>query len=411
MSKQVATIHEWAESQPGYGHGLPEFFPGDAKQTKLLSKGAGKTALRAKQRNRPLNDADSYLLNHLVKRYGTKPFKRGDLDAGRVGWLLGHEIFFVDNQPDLLSPETLLCIRVPSTPAGESDKSSRVKTPRQYRYGDKRTWELVFEAVKELGRPVSARDVSKHMEAKIPEFAMSNVGPDLSMLSVNCPSRGHYAPNRTSRRTDSGNKYDKLFKIQRGPDARFTIYDPELHGVWELVDLGKGVLSPQFVQTTDTQEVVDARDAAENEELFDGDTRHRTLAAIVQREGQPQFRRELLSTYGNACVISGCMVTALLEAAHIVPYQGQKSNITTNGLLLRADLHKLFDLHMLSIDPDTHTVRLSPALKDSEYSCFEGIKIRRPHLPDRTPLAAALQHHRSRCSWLNAKPDGSPLTD
>src|SRR5271155_3471993 len=43
----------------------------------------------------------------------------------------------------------------------------------------------------------------------------------------------------------------------------------------------------------------------------------------------------------------------LLEAAHISPYRGLQSNHPQNGLLLRADLHSLFDLGMLAVDPLT----------------------------------------------------------
>lgn len=411
MAKNPVRNDRWIESRPGYAHGLPEFLPDGKSQTKLLSKGAGKTALREKKRNRTLNSADRYLLKHLFDLYETNPFKRGDLDAGRVGRLLGREIHFASDHPDLLSPETLLRIQTPPSSRAEVRISPPSKPPRQYRYGDKPTWELVLEAVQELGQPVSASDVSRHMEAKILGFARGNVGPDLSVLSVNCPSRGHHSPNSSPRRTDSGSKYDRLFKSGRGQNARFVIYQPELHGVWELADLGRGILSPQFVQTIDAHELAEARISSEGEDLFGDDTRRRSLAAIVQREGQPAFRRELLSTYRNTCVISGCTIADLLEAAHIVPYQGMQSNSAANGLLLRADLHKLFDLHMLSIDPQTMTVRLSPALLESEYACFDGVRIRPPHHPDWRPRPAALHHHRDRCSWLNADPHGCPLTD
>jgi len=49
-------------------------------------------------------------------------------------------------------------------------------------------------------------------------------------------------------------------------------------------------------------------------------------------------------------LISGCNVQEALEAAHIRPYSECGTNKIANGLLLRADLHTLFDLHLMSLD-------------------------------------------------------------
>ncbi|WP_336979879.1 HNH endonuclease signature motif containing protein [Altererythrobacter fulvus] len=56
--------------------------------------------------------------------------------------------------------------------------------------------------------------------------------------------------------------------------------------------------------------------------------------------------------YEGRCAISGCDVREVLEAAHIMPYLGEETNDVRNGLLLRADLHTLFDLGLLKIGPD-----------------------------------------------------------
>ncbi|MBR7964673.1 HNH endonuclease [Burkholderia latens] len=123
------------------------------------------------------------------------------------------------------------------------------------------------------------------------------------------------------------------------------------------------------------------------------------MRTLVQREGQPQFRRALIDEYAGACSITGCTVEALLEAAHIIPYLGPHTNDVSNGLLLRADLHKLFDLHMFRIDPQTHTVHLCDELKASEYASFEGRRLRPTKSPNKAPAAASLRHHEERCTW------------
>ncbi len=69
---------------------------------------------------------------------------------------------------------------------------------------------------------------------------------------------------------------------------------------------------------------------------------------IVARRGQSAFRAALLDAYQNRCAITGCDAVPALEGAHLRPYRGPDSNVVTNGLLLRADIHTLFDLQLLA---------------------------------------------------------------
>lgn len=71
-------------------------------------------------------------------------------------------------------------------------------------------------------------------------------------------------------------------------------------------------------------------------------------------------------------MVTGCTILDLLEAAHIVPYRGDEYNDSQNGLLLRADIHTLFDLNLIWIEPETLRVRLDARLMDSEYAVLEG---------------------------------------
>jgi putative restriction endonuclease len=122
------------------------------------------------------------------------------------------------------------------------------------------------------------------------------------------------------------------------------------------------------------------------------EARERILRSIKARRGQRKFRDALLSAYDGACAISGCRVLGVLEAAHIVPYEGRATNHVTNGLLLRADLHTLFDSGLISIDAKRQTVRLDPSLRESEYWAFHGRKLRLPRKVSQRPSAAALAH-------------------
>jgi len=103
----------------------------------------------------------------------------------------------------------------------------------------------------------------------------------------------------------------------------------------------------------------------------DQDERSKIYKSIVQRRGQKKFRDEVRELYGNKCVITGCEILDILEAAHINPYQGEKDNHPTNGLLLRADIHTLFDLDLIGIEPNELKVHLSEEIKKDGYEVFE----------------------------------------
>lgn len=130
------------------------------------------------------------------------------------------------------------------------------------------------------------------------------------------------------------------------------------------------------------------------------DKREKALKLAVIREGQSAFRENLLSAYDGRCAITGYSVKDVLEAAHIVPYLGVKTNHLSNGLILRSDLHKLFDSFKIVVNPDTLTVCVAPELMNTEYSELNGKQIRevRPNYP---PVSrSALRHHLNQCIWL-----------
>lgn len=66
----------------------------------------------------------------------------------------------------------------------------------------------------------------------------------------------------------------------------------------------------------------------------------------------------------------------IVEAAHIWPYRGQDDHHPENGLLLRGDLHTLFDLDILAISPQDLRVALHPAAMSSGYDTLQGLMLR-----------------------------------
>ncbi len=101
------------------------------------------------------------------------------------------------------------------------------------------------------------------------------------------------------------------------------------------------------------------------------DVRARTLRQIVARRGQKKFRDSLIKQY-KRCVFTEFCVLEALEAAHIVPYNGDETNHVQNGLLLRSDIHTLFDLGLISVNPATMKVVLNTGLQQSEYADLDG---------------------------------------
>jgi putative restriction endonuclease len=123
------------------------------------------------------------------------------------------------------------------------------------------------------------------------------------------------------------------------------------------------------------------------------DRRRKAVAAVVYRRGQPKFRRALLAAYGQKCAITGCDAVEALEAAHISPYRGDFTDHAQNGLLLRADLHSLFDLGLVSIDPRVMKVVIATELMSTMYGEFAGSPLSLPVDRQQRPSTDALEKH------------------
>lgn len=124
------------------------------------------------------------------------------------------------------------------------------------------------------------------------------------------------------------------------------------------------------------------------------DARKRIKASIVRRQGQPQFRQSLLTEYEGKCAITGCDVSDALEAAHITPYMGEQTNTVQNGLLLRADIHTLFDLGKIAISPNDFRIILHRDLRDGHYGTFHLKMISVPKNKSSWPSIYALEKHK-----------------
>lgn len=119
------------------------------------------------------------------------------------------------------------------------------------------------------------------------------------------------------------------------------------------------------------REVLTHKDA-----LLEGLHNRRTTAQ-KPRPGQAQFRDLLLKRYNQRCVITNCIVPEALEAAHVMPHTGDAVwDHPDNGLLLRRDLHSLFDSMLWSIDPKSNRARIAEQLKTTSYGKLDGREIK-----------------------------------
>lgn len=117
------------------------------------------------------------------------------------------------------------------------------------------------------------------------------------------------------------------------------------------------------------------------------DNRELALRQVLARRGQASFRQRLRKRYGDRCLITGCGLMDIVEAAHISPYRKLEDNHPENGLLLRSDLHTLYDLDLLGIEPASLKISLHPACRVEGYAHLESTILRcRDDRPGRAPL-------------------------
>jgi putative restriction endonuclease len=115
------------------------------------------------------------------------------------------------------------------------------------------------------------------------------------------------------------------------------------------------------------------------------------------RLGQSSFRVLVTDAYNRRCAITGENTLAVLEAAHIVPYSTEGSHDVRNGLLLRADFHRLFDAGLVSVTPDLR-VRVSPRIRESWFNGRVYYRLNDQPLTV-LPASASDQPDRDRLSW------------
>ena len=118
---------------------------------------------------------------------------------------------------------------------------------------------------------------------------------------------------------------------------------------------------------------------------------------VIPRLGQGSFRIAVLDAYGGGCAVTGEHSLPALEAAHIRPWAKGGAHELGNGLPLRRDLHRLFDLGYVSARADGRFL-VSPRLRTEfangrTYYALEGRRLITPDEPRAAPDPTLLAWH------------------
>ncbi len=132
-----------------------------------------------------------------------------------------------------------------------------------------------------------------------------------------------------------------------------------------------------------------------------GSDRYGEAVLVQPRLGQGTFRVGVLDAYGRSCAVTTEHSLPVLEAAHIKPYSEGGEHNLRNGLLLRSDIHRLFDRGYVTVTPEHHFV-VSRRLRDHyengrTYYPHDGERIHLPTDEINTPQPQSLQWHNENC--------------
>ena len=116
-----------------------------------------------------------------------------------------------------------------------------------------------------------------------------------------------------------------------------------------------------------------------------------------RRIGQGIFRSVITDVYGRTCSVTGEKALPVLDAAHIRPFSETQDNFVQNGLLLRSDVHRLFDAGYVTVTPELR-VEASRRMKDDfndgdTYLALHGSPVRVPDEAGLRPDPEALRWH------------------
>jgi HNH endonuclease len=132
-----------------------------------------------------------------------------------------------------------------------------------------------------------------------------------------------------------------------------------------------------------------------SEEAAQEIARQKILGEQATRRAQQQFSETMRINYRRRCAITGCNTSAALQAAHIRVLKDADDNRPENGILLRSDIHALFDALLITLSEDGATVEISETLIDPSYEFLRNAPVSQPEIGPR-PSRKNIRDHRKR---------------
>jgi putative restriction endonuclease len=128
-----------------------------------------------------------------------------------------------------------------------------------------------------------------------------------------------------------------------------------------------------------TGEPIRSSAAPTGPESTEEQARFGTPRTVLPRLGQGAFRVMVTEAYQRRCAVTGEKTLPVLEAAHIKPYSEGGIHQVANGLLLRSDLHILYDRGYIGVDQDLK-LKVSPKIREEfsngrDYYVHQGQKL------------------------------------
>lgn len=119
---------------------------------------------------------------------------------------------------------------------------------------------------------------------------------------------------------------------------------------------------------------------------------------VLPRLGQGAFRVLVTDAYQRRCAVTGERVLPTLEAAHIRPFAQNGPNSINNGILMRSDLHRLFDHGYITVD-ETFQLDVSKAIRERFKNGREYYDLRSRQL--NVPTSVADHPSKEFLAWHN----------
>ena len=234
------------------------------------------------------------------------------------------------------------------------------KSNRALKYGDQPIRITTVQVVEKLGGAATIKQVDAYLKGLYPHYR-DNTRSNLAINTVNC-NRSHWDCNKVARRTDDINhryhEYDRLFK--RG--NIFEIYQPSIHGIWELYQDQQGKWCYRQVKSEFEEAVESAAKlpSSTRERILATESKTPVLTEVTTRvyKRSPYMVAEVLLRANGKCQSCRCDApflkedgTPFLEVHHIEWLSKGGEDSVENAIALCPNCHRQAHYGVLELLP------------------------------------------------------------